>query len=215
MYRLLHISLPLLFLAVCFVMIALNGIFGSLHPETMDRQRLVRVMQMRDFRRFSPDLVERFTRRAEQEFGRHSPDKPTFELSPLEKRVHAYFLQNRSSEPSSMENNLMLMARVLYFQWMDEYHSAATARDKKRLMDEVIADMRYWQEIYFDYLRFLEQPEPTLAELIQDFERMIDEFKKGASPEEVTKIDSFTRDMKLALTQRTLTDLLPPLRWGQ
>jgi len=215
MYHLFYFSLPLPFLAICGAMIALNGILGEVNPETIDKQTLIRVMQIRDFQKFSPDLVERLTYRAEQEFGRHSSNKPVFELPPLERRVHAYFQQHRPSRPLNMENNLMLMARVRYFQWMYEYQSAASARHKKTLMDEVIADMHYWQEVYFDYLRSLEAPEPALAELIQDFQRMLDHFKKGASPEEAALIDSFAQDMKLALTQRAIIDWLPPLRWSR
>ena len=198
MYRLLHFLLPLPFLTVGCVMIALEGVFGNVNPETMDRTTLVRVMQLRDFRQFSPDLLERLTHRAEQEFGRHSPNKPVFELRPLEKNIQIYFQTHRSSRQSYMENNLTLMAKTRYFQWMYENQSAALAR-KTVLMNDVVADMRYWKEVYFDYLRSLEQPEPTQAELIQDFQRMIEDFKKEAPPEERVLIDSFAQEISQAL----------------
>jgi len=213
--RLILFSIPLPFFAVCLVMIALNGIFGDIDPEKTDRQTLVRVIQLRDFRQFSPDLLDRMTDRAEQEFGRQSPNKPTFDLSFWEKNVHTYFQTHRSSQRSYLENNLTLMARVRYFQWMNEYQSLPLTR-KAALMNDVVEDMRYWQEIYFDYLRSLEQPEPTPLELYQDFLQMIEDFKAGATPEEVKQIDSFANNMSRTLfaaeAQKTLKDWFPPLR---
>jgi hypothetical protein len=93
---------------------------------------------------------------------------------------------------------MTLMARTRYFQWMNEYESA-DAKGKSALMSDVVADMRYWQEVYFDYLRYLGQPEPTLAQLYRDFQRMIEDFKIGASPEEIVRIDSFAQNMNKAL----------------
>ena len=213
MYRMLFFTLPLPFLVACFVMIILDGILGNVKPETMGRQMLVRVIQIRDFRRFSPDLVERLTDRAEQEFGRHSPNQPTFELHPLEKWIHIYFQTHRSNRQSHLESNLTVMARSRYFQWMAEYQSVAPIR-QAALMNDVVADMRYWQGLYFEYLRYLEQPEPTLVELYEDFQRMIEDFKIGASPEEIVQIDAFAQSMSRALfaaeVQKTIWDWFKP-----
>ena len=207
MIRLLSFLLPLPFFAVCGAMIALNGIFGGLEPESIDRHTLVRVMQLRDFRQFSPDFIERMTDRAEQEFGRQSPNKPKFELPFLEKEVHVYFQTHRSNRQSYLEINMILMAKVRYYQWMYEYQSAASAR-KAALMHDIVEDMRYWQNVYLDYVRFLEQPEPTPAELLRDFQRMIEEFKTAASPEEVQLIDSFAKRMTWALAAAEARNLL-------
>ena len=208
MFRLLYFSLPLPFLAVCFVMIALNSILGNIDPEKTDRQTLVRVMQMRDFHQFSPELIERLADRAEQEFGRRSPNKPVFELRPLEKKIHIYFQTHLSEQQSYLERNLTLMAKVRYFQWMYEYDSAARDR-KAALMNGVVEEMRYWQEVYLDYVRFLGLPEPTLAELYQDFQRMIESFKTDASPDEMILIDSFAKDMSRALFASEVQKLVP------
>ena len=215
MFRLFYFSLPLPFFVVCFVMIALDGILGNINPEKTDRLTLVRVIQMRDFRQFSPEVVERLTQRAEQEFGRHSPNPPVFELSFVEKKVHAYFQSQRSEHPSYLENNLTLMARTRYFQWMYEYNSNTTERSRKvELMNNAVEDMRYWQEVYLDYLRFLGAPEPTLAELYEDFQRMIESFKVDASPEEVVLIDSFARDISRVMfaseMQRSIMNIFGP-----
>jgi len=213
MYRLLFFLIPLPFFAVCLVMISLDGIFDNIEPEKTDRQTLVRIMQLRDFSRLAPDLIERLTSRAEQEFGRHSPNKPVFAISFLEKKIHVYFQTHRSNQRSCLERNLTLMARVRYFQWMYEHQTAASAR-KAALMNDVVADMRYWQEVYLDYVRSLGQPEPTLAELYQDFQRMIEEFKIGATSEEVVQIDSFAQSMSRALfateVQRSIFNFFAP-----
>ena len=181
--RLILFSLPLPFFAVCLVMIALNGIFGDIDPEKMDRQTLIRVIQLRDFRQLSPDLLNRLTDRAEQEFGRYSPNKPTFDWSAREKEMYIYFQTHRSSQKSYLERNLAFMAKIRFCQWMNEYHSVSLSR-KAVLMNDVVDDMRYWQEIYFNFLRSLDQPEPTPIVLYQDFQQMIEDFKAGESPEE-------------------------------
>ena len=213
MYRLLYFSLPLPFLAVCLVMIALNDILGDINPERLDRQTLVRVLQMRDFHHFSSDLIERLTLRTEQEFGRHSPNRPVMALPSWEKRLHVHFQQNRSEHPSYMENNMTLMAKARYFQWMYEYDSAPRAR-KAALMNDVVANMRYWQEIHLEYVRFLGLPEPTPAELYQDFLRMLEAFKVNASPEEIAMIDSFAQNISRALfaseAQKSIMNFFSP-----
>ena len=210
---LLFLSFFVFFLAVCIVMIAMNGIWGNIEPEKTDRQTLVRIMQIRDFRQFSPDLIERLTLQAEQEFGRRSPNRPVFELPSWKKRIHVYFHTNRSEQTAYLERNLTKMARIRYFQWMYEYDSA-TPLQKAALMNDAVEDVRYWQEIYFEYVRFLGQPEPTPAELYQDFLRMIEDFKTDASPEETALIDSFTRDISRVLfageVQRSLMNLFTP-----
>jgi len=215
MFRLLYFSLPLPFFIVCFLMIALDGILGNVNPEKTDRQTFVRVMQMRDFRQFSPELIERLTHRAEQEFGRHSPNKPVFELPSWEKKIHTYFQARRTEQQSYLENNLTIMARARYFQWMHEYQFAAS-NQKAVLMSDVVEDVNYWQGVYLDYVRFLGLPEPTLAELYEDFQRMVEDFKVGASPEEVAQIDSFAKDISRILfaseVQRTFRNLLPGFR---
>ena len=215
MIRLLFFAIPLPFLAVCFVMIALNNMLGNINPETLDRQTFVRVMQIRDFRQFDSDLLERLTLRAEQEFGSHSLKRPVFTLSSWEKKFHVYFQQNRSQQPSYMEGNLMLMAKTRYFLWMHEYDVAGRTR-KAEVLNNVVGEMQYWQEVYFDYLHALGLPEPTLAELTQDFQRMIELFKTNASPEEVMLIDVLARDMSRALfaseVQKSIMNLLPGIR---
>jgi hypothetical protein len=211
--RLLCFLFFILFVATCLVLIAMNGILWNIDPEKTDRKTFVRIMQIRDFRRFSPDFIERLTNRAEREFGRHSPNRPTFDLPAWERNIHIYFQTHRSSQPSNMENNLTMMIKTRYFQLMYEYQSAASDR-KAALMSDVVADMRYWREIYFDYVRSLGQPEPTLAELFQDFQRMIAQFKEGAAPEEIELIDKFAKDVNLIMfaaeVQKSLFDL-----WNQ
>ena len=217
MYRWLLGLLSVLFLATGLVLFAWSGVFGDIDPENLDRQTLIRVIQLRDFHRFSPDLVERLTDRAEQEFGRQSPNKPVFEFPHWEKKIHLYFYARRSNRHSRMEANLTAMARVRYFHWMREYQSATEKPDRQAaLMNEVVADMRYWQTIYSDYMHALEQPEPTLIELHQDFVRMIESFKVAASPEEIAQIDSFAQDLSRALfvaeAQKTILNIFSPFK---
>ncbi|MDR0338610.1 MAG: hypothetical protein LBI18_16180 [Planctomycetaceae bacterium] len=188
---------PLVVLAVGMAMIFMRDIFGSINPETIDRTNLVRVMKFRDFRILPLETVTALTHRAEMEFGRQSNNKPVFQFSKTEKKVYAYFRNNRSKQKSFFETNILVMAKIRYFQWMNDY-ATASPEQQVLLMKEVIEDMKYWELMFMDFLRATESPIPSMAELIQEFENMIEYFKIGATPEEIVRIDYFKRRMNAA-----------------
>lgn len=189
----------------------LNRIFGDFNPKKVDRATLVRIMQLRDFRTFSEEKRRQMTDRCEKEFGRQSKQKPTFEFSGIEKKIYTYFQAKRRSQRehdkqsaapiSLMENNLSIMARIRYFQWMNDYEHGDPPQ-QRALMNGIADDMKYWQSIYMAFLRASDQPIPPLMELIQEFEMMIDGFKIEATPEEVGRIDSFKQQMNAAIVAR-------------
>ncbi|MDR3199100.1 MAG: hypothetical protein LBU34_14630 [Planctomycetaceae bacterium] len=183
--------------AVGVVMISMHGIFGSVNPETIDRANLIRVMKLRDFRTLPPETVKALTFRAETEFGRQSANKPVFQFSKTDKQIYAYFQNNRFERKSLFETNLLLMSRIQYFQWMNGYASALPEQ-RVLLMKEVVEDMRYWQLVYMDFLRAAELPVPSMAELIREFDDMIEYFKIGATQEEIARIDDFKQRINTA-----------------
>jgi hypothetical protein len=189
---------PLAVLTIGIVMISMHSILGSINPKTIDRATLIRVMKFRDFRKLPPETVTALTLRAETEFGRRSINKPKFEFSETEKIFYVYFQNNRSEQKSFFETNLLLMARTRYFQWMNDYASASPEQQAV-LMKEVVDDMKYWESVYMDFLRAAELPIPSIAELIREFENMIEQFKIGAAPEEITRIDYFKQRMNTAI----------------
>ncbi|MDR2756866.1 MAG: hypothetical protein LBC20_14300 [Planctomycetaceae bacterium] len=188
---------PFVVLAVGIAMISMRGIWGSIDPETIDRTNLIRVMKLRDFRTLPPKTVEALTHRAETEFGRQSDNKPVFQFSKTEKKIYAYFQNNRSEQKSFFEINLLLMARTRYFQWMNDYASASPEQQIV-LMSEVVDDMKYWESVFMDFLHAAGLPIPSIAELIREFENMIEQFKIGATPEEIAQIDHFKQRMNTA-----------------
>jgi hypothetical protein len=191
-------AVPFVVLAIGVVMISMHGILGSINPETMGRANLVRVMKFRDFRMLPPKTVTALTLRAETEFGRKSGNKPKFEFSETEKTIYVYFQNNRSEQKSFFETNLLLMARTRYFQWMNEY-ATISPEQQTVLMKEVVDDMKYWELMYMNFLRAVGLPIPSIAELIREFENMIEQFKIGATPEEVARIDHFKQQMNVAI----------------
>ena len=192
--------------------IASKGIFWAVVPESITRQQLARVIQIRDFEQFSQEQVERFTDRAESEFGRHSANKPRFDMPWWEQPIHVYFQNKKNRRPSYMENNLTLMSQVRFFQWMYAY-KVAGREEKASIMQTAVDDMRYWRQVYFDYLRSMNQPEPTIAELQAEFNNMIDQFKRNALPEEIELINVFAQDIQRSLfaaeIRQTISDWLP------
>lgn len=199
---------PTLVLITGTIALAFSQVFGPFNPDKVDRATLIRAMQLRDFRTFSPDALRRTTDRAESEFGRKSAQKPVFEFSSTEKKVYAYFQEGRAGNPekgpsSHFETNLLLMARLRYFQWMNDYE-AFSDEQRKALMNEIADDMKYWQSVYMDFLRAADLPIPSIQELIREFEQMIDRFKVDATPDEVARIDSFKQKMNQAIVAREL-----------
>ncbi|MDR1963402.1 MAG: hypothetical protein LBQ50_06460 [Planctomycetaceae bacterium] len=194
---------PFVVLAVGVLMISMYGVLGSINPETIDRSDLIRAMKLRDFRMLPPETVKALAKRAEEEFGRKSVNKPEFRFSKTEKKVYAYFQNNRSEQKSFFESNLLLLARVRYFQWMNDY-AAASPEQQHVLMKEVVDDMKYWESVFMDFLRAADLPIPSLAELIREFENMIDNFKIGATPEEIARIDNFKQRMNTAFVAREI-----------
>ena len=176
----------------------MNNVFGSIKPEKLDRPTLIRVMQLRDFRQMTPEQVVALADRAEAEFGRNGAMRPIFDFTPAEKKIYAYFRDERTARKSFFEGNLMLMARTRYFQWMNDYEILSEV-DRVELMRNVTAEMKYWETIYMDFLHAAELPIPSMAELIREFEKMIDDFKIGATPEEIVRIDTFKRRMNTAI----------------
>ncbi len=201
--RLFFFGAPFFLLAVGVVAASMNGVFGPFEPETLDRMTLIRLMQLRDFRTFSPELLRRTTNRADAEFGRQSSRPPIFEFTLLEKKIYAYFRGQKSASKSCMETNLMLMARIRYFQWMND-HESLTGDERRAVMNGALDDMEYWQNVYFDFLRAAELPIPSLAELIQEFDEMIEGFKIDATAEEIARIDSFKQSLNRAFVSRGL-----------
>jgi hypothetical protein len=203
---------PWLVIAAEIGMISAENIFGRIDSENVSRATLVRIMQLRDFRQLPPETVERITERAEKEFGRHGIQKPTFSFSNTEKKVYAYFQTHRSANLSFFETNLNLMSKLRYIRLMNDYEQG-TKEQRNVQMQNLVEEMRYWQTIYIDFLRAADLPIPTLAELIQEFQTMIQKFKEGEPPEMAARIDDFTRHLTRTLVakeiQGTLQKFLP------
>lgn len=192
---------PILLLFVGILVFSLNPVFGPVDPASVDRPTLIRIMQLRDFRTFSPDAMAAWTDRADAEFGRRGAQRPIFDFSDAEKKIYAFFRENPSNRKSFFETNLMLMARTRYFQWMSAY-PALSPDEQGALMREVVDDMKYWETVYMDFLRAADLPIPSIAELIREFEEMIEGFKVGATPEEIVRIDTFKRQINAAIVVR-------------
>ncbi len=202
-------GLPPFLILLCGLATCLNGIFGPLDFDQnlvdTDRATLVRIMQLRDMRHFSQEELRRFIVRVENEFGRQGI-KPTFDYGPLEKKIYAHFVKQRSRKnqqntpqtPATMEQNLMLMIRARYFEAMNDYEGRKFA-ERMILMRDVVADLKHWEAVYMEFLRAIDVPIPSMMELYRDFEKMIAEFKLGATPEEVARLEMFTRHLSAAM----------------
>ena len=182
-----------LFGVVCAV-VATYPLFGPIDPENVDRGQLIRLMQFRDFRNFSPQLVAKLSERCDVEFGRRGGKMPEFQFSATEKKMFAYYGGKRKSADTRFETNLNLLARAKYFDWMDQF-DAMLPNERPALMNEIIDDMKWWETLYMNFLRAAELPIPSLTELTQDFIDMTESFKIGVAVAEVERIDRFTEEI--------------------
>lgn len=190
---------PLLILFAAVLVFSTYQVFGPFDPQKIDRMTLIRIMQLRDFRQLPAEKISALTDRAEAEFGRDGAMRPIFEFSPTEKKIYAHFRGKDTATKSYFETNLYLMARIRYFQWMNDYQRFSES-ERVALMKKVTADMKYWETLYMDFLRAADLPIPTMAELIREFEKMIEEdFKIDATPEEIVRIDTFKRQMNTVI----------------
>ncbi|MDR2172445.1 MAG: hypothetical protein LBP59_20070 [Planctomycetaceae bacterium] len=185
-------------------------IFGTNDPEGVDRFVLVRQLQFRDFRQLTPEAVIRFTNRVELEFGLDSLERPKFEFSFLVKRIILRY-QNpnpfKSPPPAAQlsrcERNLQLIAKTRYFQWM-ETTSNADKSDYAKKFERIVAELKYWGKVYYDFLDALGLPRPTIQEELEQMENLINEFKKGEPAEQVDRIENFKREIIKAYMQNEI-----------
>ncbi|MDR3182944.1 MAG: hypothetical protein LBT89_08525 [Planctomycetaceae bacterium] len=195
--RILFFLLLAFVFSLCAAMLAATDIFGKIKPETVDRRTFVRIMQLRDFRQCPHDLKLQLLQRAEKEFGIHCEQKPVFEYPLWERQIYRYFQNRRNKNPGNtvkplLENNLDILAREQFFLWMTEYESAAKT-EKKQQMKEHIAELKYWQTVYIDYLHSLNEPVPNMAELWAEFQKTIERFKDGTEPQTAQRIGAFAK----------------------
>jgi hypothetical protein len=174
-------------------------------------------MQLRDFRTFSAERIERITDRCNAEFGRKSPNPPVFHFSPAEKRIYARFEeQHRKKDKNNsgvkeypqfavsyFESNLFSMVRNIYFRRMKEF-DAANAEKRQQILTESADDLKYWQQVYFDFVGAAGLSIPTLSELLQEYEEMTEGFKFGASDEEIRQLTTFKKNLNLAVISKEI-----------
>lgn len=190
-------------------MLAAKNIFGEIKPETVDRQTFVRIMQLRDLRQCPHELTLRILKRTQDEFGINAQQRPVFVYPFCEKQIYLYFLKQRSrkqhrqqknslnkhSETTSLlETNLDILAKEQFFLYLSEYESV-TKSEKIQRMKNYIAELKYWQTVYIDYLQSLDQPVPNMAELWEEYQKTIERFKAGADPQTAVRIDSFVHTL--------------------
>ncbi|MCL2743128.1 MAG: hypothetical protein FWE67_04685, partial [Planctomycetaceae bacterium] len=165
------------------------------------------VLQLRDLRDLSAETIEKIADRSNAEFGRLSPKPPVFSFSSVEKKIYAHFgkQHRKNSEEeknnpgvSYFENNLSLMVRSIYFRRMKEFDTAGPEK-RKNILTETADDLKYWQEVYFNFVDAAGIPKPSLSELLREYDEMIEGFKDGAAEDEIRQITAFKKNLNLVL----------------
>ncbi len=194
---------PVFLTVVASAAVCLQSIFGPIDPPNVDRDRLVQLMKFRDFRTLSSPVIAGLAERNDVEFGRRSGKMPEFRFSSTEKKIYAYFGAKRQTNGSCFETNLRLMARAKYFDWMNRFETLSSP-EQSALMNEIIDDMKWWEELYMNFLRAAELPIPSLAELMREFDEMIESFKIGAEAADIARIDRFKQRMSAGFVAREI-----------
>ena len=186
---------PVFLLGIACAVIVLYPLFGPIDPENIDRELLAPLMLCRDFRKLPAPVVAELAERYNAEFGRQSGEMPEFHFSNTEKKVYASFAKNKTkSSGSRFETNLNLLARTKFFKWMDEFDSLPPSK-RPKMINEIIDDMTWWEDISMSFLRAAELPIPTTTQLMKDSNDMIESFKVGADTKDVERIDRFAGEI--------------------
>ena len=199
-------SPPLFIVLLCTLLYCWLPVFGRLQPENIDRLTLVRVLQLRNLRDLPAETIEKIADRSNAEFGRQSQKPPVFSFSSAEKRIYAHFgeqhyknsgEEKKKSGTSYFESNLSLMVRSIYFRRMKEFDNAGLEQ-RQRILTETTDDLKYWQEVYFNFIDAAGLPRPSLTELLREYDEMVEGFKTGATEDEVRQISEFKKNLNLA-----------------
>ena len=185
---------PVFLIVVACLVFGLRWLFEPIDPGHVDREHLVRLLEFRDFRPLPPQVITKLSERYDAEFGRRSGTMPTFGFSTAEKRIYAHYGGTRKANATRFETNLNLLARAKYFDWMIRFESLSS-REQPAMMFEIINDMKWWEELYMNFLRAAGLPIPTAAELMREFDIMVESFKDGADTADIARIDRFKRRM--------------------
>ena len=202
---------PAFLIVIACTVFSLRWLFEPIDPKNVDRGRLVRLLQFRDFRPLPPPLVANLSERYDAEFGRRSEKMPEFNFSTAEKRIYTHYGGTRKSTSTRFETNLNLLARAKYFDWMARFESLPR-KEHPALMLEIIDDMKWWEELYMNFLRAAGLPIPSLAELMEEFDGMIESFKDGAADADIARIDRFKRQMVVGFAAHELRKTFWPFQ---
>lgn len=88
------------------------------------------------------------------------------------------------------EKNIIFLFYRWYVRTMNAYENAPK-EEKKRIMQNFVADLKWWNEIYMNLYISSDLRQPNVVELLKEFELTFREFEKLSTGEEFSRILTF------------------------
>jgi hypothetical protein len=224
-WRLLMITGPIFLVGWIFLLVGLAVFFGTIDATHATPQKLTYWFLFRDLEEMSQDqrlpLLECYLRN----FGSISGKKPHFEMSEFVKhQVQKIEFARRErvqqelsviNEPEKLlaisiplpERNVYFLAKIWFFDQMHRYENADFA-EKKKILSQMIVEIKWWQEYNREYFIAAEIPPTGVTESLQELETIFARWEAESLPEDQNRIKSFKPRLTAALVSDGLNQIV-------
>ncbi|MCL2347199.1 MAG: hypothetical protein FWC50_02945 [Planctomycetaceae bacterium] len=199
-WKLMMISGPLFLAGWIVLLFWIVPVFGTIDAEHATRDKLVNWFLFRDFRSVPEEKRDALAECYLKEFGFPAQKKPKFVVSaPVKYQVRKIEAARRERvqqelkvlrEPEKLleiqvpmhERNAKLLAKAWLLKQAAKWDNASFA-DKKAVMNEMITEIKWWQDINAIYLATCDVVPSSPIESIQDLDTMFARWEAESPPE--------------------------------
>ena len=224
-WHLLLISGPVVLIVWICALAWLIPIFGEMSPQNATRQNLTWWFLLRDFRQLPEEhrlpLVECYRR----EFGRESGKIPQFEFSDfMQEQIIAVDTTRRerikqelkvAKEPEKLlaipvpkpERNIMLLAKIWFFDQMRQYEQADFYGKKERRA-EMVTEIKWWQKFNEDFFLAAGVKPYSISESLDELKMIFARWEAESHPEDRARIAAFRPRITAALVNDGVNEVI-------
>ena len=224
-WHLLLISGPVVLIVWIVLLAWLIPMFGEMSPQNATRQNLIWWFLLRDFSQLPEEhrlpLVECYRR----EFGPRSGKIPEFEFSDfIQEQIIAVDATRReriqqelkvAKEPEKLlvipvpqpERNILLLAKIWFFDQMRQYEQADFHGKKERL-EEMVAEIKWWQKMNENFLLAAGVKPYSISDSLDELKMLFARWEAESRPEDQTRMAAFRPRMTAALVNDGVNEVL-------
>jgi len=224
-WHLLFVSGPVVLIVWICALAWLIPIFGEMTPQNATRQNLTWWFLIRDFRQLPEEhrlpLVECYLK----EFGPKSGKITEFEFSDfIQEQINAVIMTRRerikqelkvAKEPKKLlaipvplqERNIILLAKIWFFDQMRQYEQADFHGKKERLA-EMVTEIKWWQKFTDDFMLSVGTKPSNISESLDDLRMIFARWEAESSQEDQARIAAFKPRITAALVSDGVNEVI-------